>query len=61
MVFGLYHSLYEWFHPLYLEDKQNGFTTQRFPNVCDIHLSDIREKKEFVYIDENTSRVIRNS
>jgi alpha-L-fucosidase len=34
IVFGLYHSLYEWFHPLYLLDKQNNFTTQYFSLVC---------------------------
>ncbi|XP_028316665.1 tissue alpha-L-fucosidase-like [Gouania willdenowi] len=28
--YGLYNSLYEWFHPLYLKDKQNGFKTQEF-------------------------------
>ncbi|VDI33822.1 alpha-L-fucosidase [Mytilus galloprovincialis] len=28
--FGLYHSLYEWFNPLYLKDKENNFTTQNF-------------------------------
>ncbi|XP_066901619.1 alpha-L-fucosidase [Halyomorpha halys] len=28
--FGLYHSLYEWFHPLYLADKQTNFTAQNF-------------------------------
>ncbi|XP_078722601.1 tissue alpha-L-fucosidase [Lampetra fluviatilis] len=28
--FGLYHSLYEWFHPLYLKDKESGFKTQSF-------------------------------
>ncbi|CAJ1083777.1 tissue alpha-L-fucosidase-like isoform X1 [Xyrichtys novacula] len=28
--FGLYNSLYEWFHPLYLKDKKNGFKTQEF-------------------------------
>ncbi|KAE8624651.1 hypothetical protein XENTR_v10006013 [Xenopus tropicalis] len=27
---GLYHSLLEWFHPLYLLDKKNGFKTQYF-------------------------------
>jgi alpha-L-fucosidase len=33
VTLGLYHSFFEWFHPLYLEDKQNGFKTQLFPNV----------------------------
>ncbi|XP_056154535.1 tissue alpha-L-fucosidase-like isoform X1 [Lampris incognitus] len=28
--YGLYNSLYEWFHPLYLSDKKNGFKTQDF-------------------------------
>ncbi|KAM9320469.1 tissue alpha-L-fucosidase [Gastrophryne carolinensis] len=28
--YGLYHSLLEWFHPLYLYDKKNGFKTQYF-------------------------------
>lgn len=30
LVYGLYNSLYEWFHPLYLMDKKNGFKTQQF-------------------------------
>ncbi|XP_046453390.1 alpha-L-fucosidase-like [Daphnia pulex] len=30
MHFGLYHSLYEWYHPLYLQDKANNFETQDF-------------------------------
>ncbi|CAG5124359.1 unnamed protein product [Candidula unifasciata] len=30
--FGLYHSLYEWFHPLYLADKESNFSTQNFVN-----------------------------
>jgi len=34
ITFGVYHSMFEWFNPLYLEDKQNGFKTQLFPNVC---------------------------
>ncbi|CAF4368733.1 unnamed protein product, partial [Adineta steineri] len=33
ITFGLYHSMYEWFHPLYLEDKKNGFKTQFLPNM----------------------------
>ncbi|XP_068935144.1 tissue alpha-L-fucosidase-like isoform X1 [Petaurus breviceps papuanus] len=28
--YGLYHSLLEWFHPFYLLDKENDFTTQNF-------------------------------
>ncbi|KAM6216952.1 tissue alpha-L-fucosidase [Rhynchocyon petersi] len=31
--YGLYHSLLEWFHPLYLLDKKNGFKTQNFVNA----------------------------
>ena len=26
--FGLYYSLYEWFHPKYLLDKESGFATR---------------------------------
>ena len=33
LTFGVYHSLYEWFHPVYLQDKKNGFKTQIFTAV----------------------------
>ncbi|KAM6180869.1 plasma alpha-L-fucosidase [Erethizon dorsatum] len=29
--FGLYYSLFEWFHPLFLEDKSSSFHKQKFP------------------------------
>lgn len=28
--FGLYHSLYEWFNPLYMEDRKNNYKTKHF-------------------------------
>ncbi|XP_050462733.1 alpha-L-fucosidase isoform X2 [Cataglyphis hispanica] len=28
--FGLYHSMYEWYNPLYVADKRNNFTTDIF-------------------------------
>jgi alpha-L-fucosidase len=27
---GLYHSIFEWYHPLYLADKASNFTTSRY-------------------------------
>ena len=33
ITFGLYYSLYEWFNPLYLEDKENKFATQTYVDV----------------------------
>ena len=36
--FGVYHSLFEWFNPLYLQDKANKFKTQKFVSVQTIHL-----------------------
>lgn len=31
--FGVYHSLFEWYNPLYLNDKQKNFTTNDFVKV----------------------------
>src|SRR5687767_9760269 len=30
ITFGLYHTLMEWYHPLYLDDSSRNFTTQQF-------------------------------
>ncbi|CAL4244285.1 unnamed protein product, partial [Meganyctiphanes norvegica] len=30
LTFGLYHSMFEFFNPMHLEDKANNFTTQEF-------------------------------
>ncbi|KAK0048472.1 alpha-L-fucosidase [Biomphalaria pfeifferi] len=30
LKFGVYHSMFEWFHPLYLQDKAKNFQTQDF-------------------------------
>lgn len=32
--FGLYYSLFEWFHPLFLQDKANNFQTNTYVTVC---------------------------
>lgn len=42
MKFGLYHSLYEWYNPLYMNDVKNNLTTDEFvrfktyPEMMDI-------------------------
>lgn len=30
LVYGLYHSLFEWYNPMYLSDLQNSYKTQEF-------------------------------
>jgi len=47
LTFGLYHSMYEWFNPLYLEDKKNNFTTRNFVTTKTMpELHEIVEKYE---------------
>ena len=36
ITFGLYHSLFEWFNPLFLSDEKSGFSKQDFVRVNDI-------------------------
>lgn len=58
LKFGLYHSLFEWFNPMYLSDKQCSFkqktfvtnkvsirTGHLFPNKCK------RWHSMFIYIE----------
>ena len=33
LIFGLYHSMFEWFHPLYKYDRGNLFLTNEFARV----------------------------
>ena len=45
--FGLYHSLYEWFNPLYAMDKKQNFTTSQFVTLKTMpELYDLVEKYE---------------
>ncbi|XP_076864725.1 tissue alpha-L-fucosidase-like isoform X1 [Brachyhypopomus gauderio] len=52
--YGLYHSLFEWFNPLYLNDKKNEFKTQDFiyykilPELYDLVT---RYKPELIWSD----------
>eukprot|EP00523_Entomoneis_sp_CCMP467_P005183 CAMPEP_0168748758 /NCGR_PEP_ID=MMETSP0724-20121128/16343_1 /TAXON_ID=265536 /ORGANISM="Amphiprora sp., Strain CCMP467" /LENGTH=496 /DNA_ID=CAMNT_0008796601 /DNA_START=61 /DNA_END=1551 /DNA_ORIENTATION=+ len=41
--FGVYHSLYEWFNPMYLQDRKNNFTTDHF-----VTMKTIAELKDLV-------------
>lgn len=44
--------MFEWFNPLYLEDKQNGFQTQQFPAVSPPLLRE-QEDRWVWYLGEN--------
>lgn len=54
ITFGLYFSLFEWFHPLYLKDKASGFKTQDY--VREIALPQLYDivntyKPEYIWSD----------
>lgn len=52
--FGLYHSLYEWYNPLYLADKQNNFTTDTFVThkiIPEMHELIEKYKPEVIWSD----------
>ncbi|XP_067938845.1 alpha-L-fucosidase-like [Watersipora subatra] len=52
--FGLYHSLFEWFNPLYLLDKEADFTTQKFSlgkSIPELHELVNTYKPEVIWSD----------
>ncbi|CAL8364595.1 unnamed protein product [Arctogadus glacialis] len=52
--YGLYNSLYEWFNPLYLSDKKNGFKTQEFvlhKLLPELYNMVVRYKPELIWSD----------
>eukprot|EP00392_Amoebophrya_sp_AT5.2_P017192 g17520.t1 len=45
LKFGVYHSLFEWWHPDYLQDKQNNWSTKKFSKEKTIpELHDLMER-----------------
>ncbi|XP_069751855.1 tissue alpha-L-fucosidase-like [Narcine bancroftii] len=54
LYYGVYHSLFEWFNPLFLYDKKNKFKTQKFvvgktlPELYDLVL---RYKPDIIWSD----------
>ena len=54
LKFGLYHSLYEWYNPLYLFDKGNNFTTKVFVDqktIPELHELIEKYRPEVVWSD----------
>ncbi|XP_076158316.1 tissue alpha-L-fucosidase-like [Alosa pseudoharengus] len=52
--YGVYNSLYEWFNPMYLSDKKNGFKTQEFPHnklLPELYNLVVRYKPDLIWSD----------
>ncbi|XP_064028512.1 tissue alpha-L-fucosidase [Pogoniulus pusillus] len=52
--YGLYYSLLEWFHPLYLADKESGFKTQNFiakKTMPELHDLVLKYKPDLIWSD----------
>lgn len=52
--YGLYNSLYEWFNPLYVTDKENGFKTQEFVKrklLPELYNMVVRYRPELIWSD----------
>jgi len=54
---GLYHSLFEWLNPLFLEDQANNFTTRAFAEATISELVDLvtRYEPEVIWSDGDWS------
>ncbi|XP_067862586.1 tissue alpha-L-fucosidase-like [Heptranchias perlo] len=54
LYYGVYHSLFEWFNPLYLYDKQNHYKTQKFvveKTLPELHDLVTRYKPDIIWSD----------
>ncbi|NP_001279640.1 tissue alpha-L-fucosidase precursor [Callorhinchus milii] len=52
--YGVYHSLLEWFNPLYMKDKKNNFKTQEFvmrKTMPELYELVMRYKPEIIWSD----------
>ena len=58
--FGLYYSLYEWFNPMYLEDKKNNYKTRcESPQKCLADNSSIEIFKTIFYFTKKKFKKLK--